>query len=276
MFLLSLLPHLSLHTYANMLKFSANLSTLFQDRPLLERLSAARAARFEAVEMWFPYEIPAATLHAALRDSGLEMIGINSAPGDVGAGDWGLAADPRRRSAFRDSVHEAVEYARAIGCPNVHVMAGIVDAAVGRDAAWDAYQANIDEACEIAAQHRVTVMIEPLNAVDRPAYLLNRQQQAIGLIETLQRPNLKIMLDLFHLQRGEGNLIERMRASLPYAAHVQLADVPGRHEPGTGEINFAKVFAELQAANWQGWVGCEYLPAAGTEAGLGWMTGLAK
>jgi hydroxypyruvate isomerase len=259
-----------------MLKFSANLSTLFQDRPLLERLPAARAAGFEAVEMWFPYEIEAATLHAALRDHGLDMIGINSAPGNVAAGDWGLAADPQRRDAFRDSVHEAIAYAHAIGCPNVHVMAGIVAAAVTREAAWDVYQANIDEACALAAQHGLTVMIEPLNAVDRPAYLLNRQQQAIGLIETLQRPNLKIMLVLFHLQRGEGNLIERMRASLPYAAHVQIADVPGRHEPGTGEINFPKVFAELDAAGWQGWVGCEYLPVAGTEAGLAWMQSLAQ
>ncbi|GAB2911668.1 hydroxypyruvate isomerase family protein [Paraburkholderia jirisanensis] len=259
-----------------MLKFSANLSTLFQDRPLLERLTAARAAGFDAVEMWFPYEIPAATLHAAMRECNLEMVGINSAPGDVGAGDWGLAADPRRRSAFLESVHEAMEYAQAIGCPSVHVMAGIVDATVTREAAWDVYQTNIDEACEIAARRGLTVMIEPLNAIDRPAYLLNRQQQAIDLIDTLRRSNLKIMLDLFHLQRGEGNLIERMRASLPYAAHVQIADVPGRHEPGTGEINFANVFAALEAAQWQGWVGCEYLPAAGTEAGLGWMKAVAQ
>ena len=109
-----------------MLKFSVNLSTLFQDRPLLERLTAARAAGFDAVEMWFPYEIPAATLHAAMRECSLEMVGINSAPGDVGAGDWGLAADPRRRSAFLESVHEAMEYAQAIECPNVHVMAGLL------------------------------------------------------------------------------------------------------------------------------------------------------
>jgi hydroxypyruvate isomerase len=256
-----------------MLKFSANLSTLFQDRPLAERIAAARTAGFGAVEMWFPYEVPAARLRDTLREHGLPMIGINSAPGNVSAGDWGLAADPRRRSAFIESLHAAFEYAQVIGCPNVHVMAGIVDASVSHEAAWDTYQANIDEACNLAAQHALTVMIEPLNAIDRPAYLLTRQQQAIALIDTLKRPNLKIMLDLFHLQRGEGNLIERMLTSLPYAAHVQIADVPGRHEPGTGEIHFAKVFGALETAGWSGWVGAEYFPAEGTEAGLGWMTG---
>ncbi|CAB3753679.1 hydroxypyruvate isomerase family protein [Paraburkholderia humisilvae] len=254
-----------------MLKFSANLSTLFQDRPLAERIAAARAAGFGAVEMWFPYDVPPDQLRATLHEHGLPMIGINSAPGNVGAGDWGLAADPRRRGAFVDSLHEAFEYARMIGCPNVHVMAGIVDSSISHAAAWDTYEANIDEACRIAAHHALTVMIEPLNAVDRPAYLLTRQRQAIALIEKLKRPNLKIMLDLFHVQRGEGNLIERMLASLPHAAHVQIADVPGRHEPGTGEINFRKVFDTLQAAGWNGWVGAEYFPLGGTEAGLGWM-----
>jgi 2-dehydrotetronate isomerase len=254
-----------------MLKFSANLSTLFQDRPLAERIAAARAAGFGAVEMWFPYDVPPARLRDTLREHDLPMIGINTAPGNVGAGDWGLAADPRRRGAFVESLQQAFEYARTIGCPNVHVMAGIVDPSVSHKTAWDTYQANIDDACKVAAQYALTVMIEPLNAIDRPAYLLTRQQQAIALIETLKRPNLKIMLDLFHLQRGEGNLIERMLTSLPYAAHVQIADVPGRHEPATGEINFRKVFDALQAAGWTGWVGAEYLPLGSTEAGLGWM-----
>ncbi|MDQ7979811.1 TIM barrel protein [Paraburkholderia sp. SARCC-3016] len=254
-----------------MFKFSANLSTLFQDRPLAERIAAARASGFHAVEMWFPYDVPPARLRDTLLAHGLPMIGINTAPGNVNAGDWGLAADPRRRSAFIESLHEAFEYAQVIGCPNVHVMAGIVDASLSHEAAWDAYRANIDEACGMAARHALTVMIEPLNSVDRPTYLLTKQQQAIALIETLKRPNLKIMLDLFHVQRGEGNLIERMLASLPYAAHIQIADVPGRHEPGTGEINYPKVFEALQSAGWSGWIGAEYFPADGTQAGLGWM-----
>jgi hydroxypyruvate isomerase len=254
-----------------MFKFSANLSTLFQDRPLADRIAAARTAGFSAVEMWFPYNVPPAQLRDTLREHGVPMIGINTEAGNVNAGDWGLAADPGRRGAFIESLHEAFEYAQVIGCPNVHVMAGMVDASASHAVAWDTYQANIDEACRIAAQYALTVMIEPLNAVDRPAYLLTRQQQAIALIDTLKRPNLKIMLDLFHVQRGEGNLIERMLTSLPYAAHVQIADVPGRHEPGTGEINFAKVFEALQKAGWTGWIGAEYFPAGATEAGLGWM-----
>src|ERR1700754_127387 len=142
-----------------MFKFSANLSTLYQDRPLPERIAAAQAAGFGAVEMWFPYEVPAGVFRAALREHALPMIGINTRPGNVSDGDWGLAADPRRRGAFVDSVHEAVEYADTIGCPNIHVMAGIVDPALPRDSAWDTYRANIDEACSVAAQRALTVMI---------------------------------------------------------------------------------------------------------------------
>jgi hydroxypyruvate isomerase len=254
-----------------MLKFSANISTLFQELPLLYRIAAAADAGFKAVELWFPYEIPAAEFRDALNHHDLEIVAMNSAPGIIDRGDWGLAADPARRLEFIESAHQAVEYAHDVGCPGVHMMAGCVPPALGRERAWDVYQANINEACGIAARLSRTVMVEPLNAVDRPTYLLNRQQQAISLIETLKQPNLKILLDLFHVQRGEGNLIERMRLSLPHAGHVQIADVPGRHEPGTGEINFPEVYKAMREAGWNGWIGCEYLPLDTTKAGLGWM-----
>jgi hydroxypyruvate isomerase len=259
-----------------MLRFSANLSTLFQDRPLLERLPAAKAAGFEAVEVWFPYEIDANRLADALATHGLVCVGINSPAGQVAAGDWGLATDPGQAVAFDTSIELAMRYAKTIDCPNVHVMAGQPGGHVDLAVAWETYRSSLQRAVEVAESHGRKPMIEPLNAIDRPRYLLQRQEQAISLIEEIGSSRLALMLDLFHLQRGEGNLIERMRRSLPYAAHVQIADVPGRHEPGTGEIHFENVFAELEKAGWAGWIGAEYLPLAGTLEGLGWMHKLAR
>ena len=190
-------------------------------------------------------------------------------------GDWGLALDPDRRNAFADSVTQAMRYAEAIGCPCVHVMAGNRVPGQSDAQAWQLYAGNIAAACVIARGFGRQVLVEPLNAVDRPQYFLSRQDQAIALIDELQQDNLGLMLDLFHLQRGEGNLIERLRKSLPYAFHVQIADVPGRHEPGTGEIRFDFVFAELERLGYTGWIGCEYLPLADTAAGLGWRDAYA-
>jgi len=259
-----------------MLRFSANLSTLYQDRPLLERLPAAKAAGFDAVEVWFPYEVQADRFADALATYQLTCVGINTPAGDVAAGDWGLATDPKQAADFDASVELAMRYAWIIGCPNVHVMAGQPGDHISETVAWTTYRSSLRRAIDIAETHGRKPMIEPLNALDRPRYLLQRQDQAISLIEEFGRDRLALMLDLFHLQRGEGNLIERMRRSLPYAAHVQFADVPGRHEPGTGEIQFENVFAELEATGWLGWIGAEYLPVAGTDEGLGWMRRFAR
>ncbi|PVX77128.1 hydroxypyruvate isomerase family protein [Paraburkholderia unamae] len=254
-----------------MLRFSANLSTLFQELPLAERFEAAARAGFDAVELWFPYEIPAAQMRERLAAHGLRCVGINSAAGDVSRGDWGLAADPARRAEFDASVEQAFDYAQAIGCPSVHVMAGQIDAGAPRQSAWEHYVECMGAAADRAAARGLTVMVEPLNAIDRPRYLLNTQAQALELLGALNRPNLKIMLDLYHVQRGEGNLIERMRASLPHAAHVQIADNPGRHEPGTGEIRFESVFAELARSGYSGLIGCEYLPSGASVESFGWL-----
>ena len=253
-----------------MLRFSANLSTMFQELPLIERFAAAAAAGFKAVELWFPYEIPAEHLANELKTNSLVCVGINSPPGDTAKGDWGVAVDPARRGEFTEGVEQAMAYAQAIDCA-VHVMAGIPAQRLQAAEAWQIYQDNIAAACATAKRYGRQVLVEPLNAIDRPTYLLSRQSQAIELIEALGRDNLRIMLDLFHVQRGEGNLTERMRKSLPYAGHVQIADVPGRHEPGTGEINYAFMFAELERLGYAGWIGCEYFPRASTVEGLGWM-----
>lgn len=257
-----------------MLRFSANLSTLFQELPLAARFEAAARAGFDAVELWFPYEIPASQLRELLDAHGLRCVGINSSAGDAQRGDWGLAADPARRAAFDASVEQAFDYAQTIGCPNVHVMAGQIDADAPFEPAWEHYLTCLGAAADRAAARGLVAMIEPLNRLDRPRYLLNTQQQALAALAALKRPNLGIMLDLYHVQRGEGNLIERMRASLPHAAHVQIADNPGRHEPGTGEIRFDHVFAELARSGYAGTIGCEYLPSGATVDSFGWLDAL--
>ncbi len=254
-----------------MLRFSANLSTLFQELPLVDRFAAA-AEWFKGVELWFPYEIDARIMADVLQANGLVCVAINSPPGKVENGDWGIAVDPARKDDFLDSVESAMVYAQTIGCPNVHVMAGIIPHGLAAEDAWHTYKENITAACASAKRHGRQALVEPLNAIDRPAYLLTRQSQAIELIKAVGCDNLRIMVDIFHMQRGEGNLTERMRASLPYAGHVQIADVPGRHEPGTGEINFAYVFTELERLGWAGWVGCEYFPRTTTLDGLGWLS----
>jgi hydroxypyruvate isomerase len=257
-----------------MLKFSANLSTLFQELPLSARFGAAARAGFAAVEMWFPYALASNALASLLDEHRLRCVGINSPAGDVAAGDWGLAADPRRFAEFKASAEQAITYACEIGCPNVHVMAGLTAPQADRQAANEHYLCCLDFACSVAAKSGITVMIEPLNDIDRPHYLLNTQAQAINAIEQLNSSNLRLMLDLFHLQRGEGNLIERMKRSLPYAAHVQIADNPGRHEPGTGEINFGTVFGALREADYAGYIGCEYLPLRDSATSFEWMKAL--
>jgi hydroxypyruvate isomerase len=257
-----------------MLNFSANLSTLFQELPLASRFGAAARAGFEAVEVWFPYELASNDVAMLLAEHRLRCVGINSPAGNVMTGDWGLAADPGRVEDFTSSAEQAIAYAQEIGCSNVHIMAGLVGLQTDRKQAWENYLHCLDFACSLAAQASITIMIEPLNSIDRPRYLLNTQAQALEAIETLRKTNLRVMLDLFHLQRGEGNLIDRMMKSLPYAAHVQIADNPGRHEPGTGEINFDAVFRTLQDAGYSGYIGCEYLPLRTSETSFGWMANL--
>ncbi len=254
-----------------MLRFSANLSTMFQELPLVQRLEAAACAGFDAVELWFPYEIPVPKMRQLLRDNGLRCVGINSPAGDPARGDWGLAADPERRAEFDKSVEMAFKYAREIECPCVHVMAGQCAPGTSVEAAWGNYLECLGSACDAARGYGITAMVEPLNAIDRPTYLMSTQAKAIEVHSKLNRPNLKIMLDVFHVQRGEGNLIERMLTSLPHTAHVQIADNPGRHEPGTGEINFAAIFAAIEKSGYAGYIGLEYLPSGATGDSLQWL-----
>jgi hydroxypyruvate isomerase len=257
-----------------MIRLSANLSLLFTELPFLDRFAAARDQGFEAVEFWFPYEWPAAAVAQRLQDHGLACAGINSPAGNIEAGDWGLAADPARVALFRSSVAQAFDYASAIGCPAVHVMAGLTGQAAPDPLGHGTYRDNLAHAAELAARHHKTVLIEPLNPVDRPGYLLWRQQQARDLIDQLALPNIRVMFDLYHAQMTEGRLIDNLRVHGERIGHIQLADVPGRHEPGTGEVHWAAVLAAIEASGYAGWIGCEYKPLAGTVVGLGWRQAL--
>lgn len=244
--------------------FSANLGFLFTDRPLPDAIRAAAAAGFDAVECHWPYEVPAEDVKAALAETGLPMLGLNTRRGRPG--ENGLSALPGREAEAREEIDRALAYAEAIGAANVHVMAGF---AAGPDAAA-AYRANLTYACDAAASAGITILIEPLNHYDAPGYHIGRTDEAVTVIEAVGRPNLKLMFDAYHVQIMEGDLTRRLRALLPMIGHVQIASVPDRGEPDEGEVDLLFVLKALKTLGWTAPVGAEYKPRAGTEAGLGW------
>jgi hydroxypyruvate isomerase len=254
--------------------FAANISLMFRELPFLERFAAAGRAGFPAVECHFPYEHPISDVARAMRESGVRLTGINTAPGDVSRGDWGLACDAGRRVDFLAGVDQALEYAVALDVPAIHVMAGMTG---GMDpaAARESYLAAMAAAADRAAAAGRTVLTEPLNSRDRPGYFLARSDEAAALIREIGRPNLKLMFDVYHIQIMEGDITGRLKRHFPLIGHVQIAGVPARQEPDTGEVNYAHVFAVLAELGWNGLVGAEYVPAGRTEDGLGWMRALA-
>lgn len=263
-------------------RFAANLSMLYPEHAFLDRLNAAARDGFAAVECLFPYEYPPATWAARLRSEGLQQVLINAPAGDWGAGERGLAALPGRESNFRDSVEQALDYAATIGCPRVHVMAGIPDPSVSTERALDLYKSNLAWAVERAQVVGVKVLIEPLNPRDVPGYLLRTQSQAHDIVQAIGSEHLKVQFDLYHCQITEGDVTMKLRSQLRSGrvGHMQIASVPDRHEPDEGELNYRHLFAEIDALTregvWDGWIGCEYRPrlgaqAGGTTAGLAWM-----
>jgi hydroxypyruvate isomerase len=251
-------------------RFSANLSIMFTEVPFIERFVLAAKHGFNAVECWFPYEHSKDELAVQLKKNGLKLIGINSAPGDTTKGDWGLAVDPARRDTFLASIDQAIDYASALDCGSIHVMAGMMPEGRNEADCEALYIENIGIAADRAKRAGKTVLIESLNPVDRPGYFLSRQSQAASIIETLKRDNVKIMYDLYHAQMTEGNLVATLKKNIAKIGHIQIADVPGRNEPGTGEINFAFVMQAITDIGYAGWIGCEYKPKTETVAGLSW------
>ncbi|AXA91621.1 2-oxo-tetronate isomerase [Massilia sp. YMA4] len=253
-------------------RFAANLSMLFTEHSFLDRFAAARDAGFEGVEFLFPYEYDPDDIARRLEDSGLQLALHNLPPGDWEHGDRGNACDPRRMSEFRASVQTALRYATRLNVPYVHCMAGILPPGLPSRRAREAYIVNLQYAAELFAPHGIGVLIEPINGFDMPGYFLQRSADALDILAACARPNLYLQYDIYHMYRMEEPLEDSLRACLPSIRHVQLADAPGRHEPGTGQIDYPPLLRLLDDLGYEGWVGCEYRPRDNTVAGLGWRT----
>ena len=251
-------------------RLAANLSMLFNEVPFLDRFEAAAKAGFEAVEFLFPYEHSAAELRARLDGNGLKLVLHNMPPGDWAKGERGIACHPDRVAEFRANVDRAIEYATALGCPQLNCLAGITPAGVPDEKLRATLVDNLSFAAERARGAGIRLLTEPINFYDIPGFYLNRSRQALDLIAEVGSDNLYLQYDIYHMQRMEGELAATIKASLPKIAHMQLADNPGRNEPGTGEINYRFLFGWLDEIGYRGWIGCEYKPKTTTEAGLGW------
>ena len=257
-------------------RFAANLSMMFNEVPFLDRFAAARAAGFEGVEFLFPYEHPAAEIRARLKGEGLTQALFNMPPGDWANGERGLASLPGRQGEFREAVKRALDYAHALDCRLVHCMAGIPPAGVAPGTAAALYAANLAWAAEQAAPAGVRLCIEPINGRDMPGYHLNTQAQAQAVIDAIGADRVGLQFDVYHVQISEGDVTKRMEKHIASIAHIQIADVPARNEPGTGEIGWRLVLRRMDELGYQGWVGCEYRPAGDTVAGLGWLRAFAE
>lgn len=257
-------------------RFAANVSTLYPEHALLERIGAAARDGFAAVEVQSPYAVAATDFARALHDARMRLVLMNAPQGDTDGGERGLAALPGREAELDASLDQALDYARTVGAPRVHVMAGKPPADAAPAECHRVYRRNLRAACDRFAAHGIAVAIEPINPRDIPGYFLNHPQQAADLIAEVARPNLGLQLDFYHLQIVAGDLIRHLERHFALVAHVQIAGVPQRHEPDTGEVHYPAIFRRLDELGYAGWVGCEYRPArgaaaGGTSAGLGWL-----
>ena len=253
-------------------KLAANLSMMFNEVPFLERFGAAAEAGFSAVEYLFPYAHPKEEIAERLKAHKLEQVLFNLPPGDWEAGERGTAILPNRINEFRDGLARAIGYAKALRCPRIHVMAGVAPSGVHPARLRETYVENLKFAASEAAKESLTVVIEPINTRDIPGYYLCTSTQALAVIGAVKAPNLRLQYDIYHAQIMEGDLAHTLESNLAVIGHIQIADTPGRHEPGTGEINYQFLLGFMDKVGYEGWVGCEYRPAAGTLAGLGWAT----
>ena len=251
-------------------RFAANLSMMFNEHPFLDRFDAAAKAGFTGVEFLFPYEYPVTELRSRLRANGLTQALFNMPPGDWSKGERGLAALPGRQAQFRDTVKLALDYATALGCGLVHCMAGIVPPEVAPTSAAATYAANLAWAGEQAKAAGVKLAIEPINHRDMPGYHLNTEAQGAAIVDAIGFDKVGLQFDVYHCQTTEGDITKRMEKHLPVIVHMQIADVPARNEPGTGEIGWPFVFRKMDELGYAGWVGLEYRPAGDTVAGLAW------
>jgi len=257
-------------------KFAANLTMLFTELPFMQRFEAAAKAGFEAVEYLFPYPFPKEELAAALKANGLKQVLHNLPAGDWDAGERGIGCHPDRVNEFRDGVARAIDYAGALGCPQVNCLLGKVPAGVSSQDAYATAVSNLRYAAEKLRSANIRLLIEPINTFDIPGFFLTRTDQALKILDEVDSGNLFVQYDIYHAQRMEGELGNTIAKNLARIGHIQLADNPGRGEPGTGEINYAWLFKHIDSLGYTGWIGCEYKPRGATTAeGLGWREQLA-
>jgi hydroxypyruvate isomerase len=252
-------------------KFAANLTMLFNEASFLDRFELAATAGFRAVEFLFPYAFEAQTLRARLADHGLELVLHNLPAGDWEAGERGIACHPDRVAEFRAGVVRAIDYAQALGVGQLNCLAGKAPAGVDEATLRRTFVDNLRHAAAALKKEGLKLLIEPINTFDIPGFYLSRTAQAAAILDEVGADNAFIQYDIYHAQRMEGELAATLARYQPRIAHVQLADNPGRHEPGTGEINYDFLFSQLDAHGYDGWIGCEYKPATTTAAGLGWL-----
>lgn len=252
-------------------RFAANLSMLFTEYPFMERFDRAAQVGFEAVEFLFPYDEDVPAVKDALERNGLEQVLFNLPAGDFARGDRGIANDPERVQEFQDGVARALEIAATLGCLRLNCLAGLTLPDIPTDAQLATLRGNLAYAAEQAERAGVVQLLEPLNTIDTPGFLIGTTTHGLAVIEQVDHPNLRLQFDVYHQQRMEGNLAATIGREIGRIGHVQIADSPERHQPGTGEINYPFVFKALDDAGYDGWVSLEYRPRGTTEESLGWM-----
>lgn len=257
-------------------RFAANLTMLFDEVPFLDRFERAAKAGFKAVEFLFPYAYDAQEIRRRLDDHGLKLVLHNLPAGDWAEGERGIACHPDRVAEFRAGVQRAIECAGWLGVPRLNCLAGKAPQGVGEAALHDTLVANLAYAAAELKRAGLALLVEPINTFDIPGFYVNRTAQALALLDEVGADNAFLQYDIYHAQRMEGELAATLARHLPRIGHIQLADNPGRHEPGTGEIDYAFLFRHIDSLGYDGWIGCEYKPRAGTEAGLGWRQRLAE
>jgi hydroxypyruvate isomerase len=253
-------------------KYAANLTMLFTEAPFLDRFALAAEAGFEAVEFLFPYAFPAHEIRRRLDANGLQLVLHNLPAGDWDAGERGIACLPDRVAEFRSGVGQAIEYAQALGVPQLNCLVGKTPTGVDDALLRATLVQNLRYAAGELQKAGIKLLVEPINFYDIPGFYLTRSAQTLAVLDEVASDNVYLQYDIYHMQRMEGELAATMTQHLARIAHIQLADNPGRHEPGTGEINYPFLFAHLERIGYDGWIGCEYKPATTTQAGLGWRT----
>ncbi len=252
-------------------RFAANISFLFANVDFLQRFGAARKAGFRAVEFHFPYAHAATDLAAAAEQAGEPVVLFNLPAGNWDKGERGIACDPSRVREFREGVARAIGYARALECPRINCLAGVPPRDADPDQVLSTFVDNLKFAADALADQKLMLVMEPINTRSVPGFYLNTTAQALDIMREVGADNLKIQYDIFHMQIMEGDLAQTIESALPQIGHIQFADVPDRHEPGTGEVNFDFLFDRIDRIGYDGWIGAEYLPAGGTAEGLSWL-----